>query len=413
MEGQPRSTGQQHGEFTDEAVRALRALSGYPGEPILLGYHPVARMNPYQGLLYQGSWEAGIAAVPIVRPERVPELTQLVSRGFTGVLHLHWLNLVLADAGSPADARKATDAFLRDLDGFRKAGGRLAWTVHNILPHASRHDEQEARLRGGVVERCDVVHVMTPQTPEQVRSWFQIPDEKVLFVEHPSYAGAYEDWISRAQARHELGIMPDEVVYAVVGAIRPYKGLNELLDAWERLDDGRPRRLVIAGGPSEEDGVAEALERAAVHPTVLLHARQIPSDEIQLFLRAADVAVLPYTRSLNSGAQLLALTFGLPVIVPAGGGLEEVVDTRFARTFEPGDTDDLARALLAADELLGADARAAALEEAERRSPAVLSARFAHGLRERLGLTPQATGPASSPTDEPASGAPSEVVAAR
>jgi len=154
-------------------------------------------------------------------------------------------------------------------------------------------------------------------------------------------------------------------------------------------------------------------EIAAVYPTVLLHARQIPSDEIQLFLRAADVAVLPYTRSLNSGAQLLALTFGLPVIVPAGGGLEEVVDTRFARTFEPGDTDDLARALLAADELLGADARAAALEEAERRSPAVLSARFAHGLRERLGLTPQATGRAAPATDEPASGAPSEVVAAR
>ena len=413
MEGQPRSTGQQHGEFTDEAVRALRALSGYPGEPIVLGYHPVARMNPYQGLLYQRSWDAGIAAVPIVRPERIPELTQLVTRGFTGVLHLHWLNLVLADAGSAADARKAADAFLRDLDGFRAAGGRLAWTVHNILPHGSRHDEQEARLRGGVVERCDVVHVMTAQTPERVRSWFHIPTEKVLFVEHPSYTGAYEDWTSREQARHVLGIMPDEVVYAVVGAIRPYKGLNELLDAWERLDDGRPRRLLIAGGPTEEDGVAEALERAAVQPTVLLHARQIPSEEIQLFLRAADVAVLPYTRSLNSGAQLLALTFGLPVIVPAGGGLAEVVDPRFARTFEPGDADDLARALRAADELLGPDARAAALEEAARRSPAVLSARFAHGLRERLGLAPHDAGTVEAETSTSGSGATSEAVAAR
>jgi glycosyltransferase involved in cell wall biosynthesis len=413
MEGQPRSSGQQHGEFTDEAVRAMRALSGYPGEPILLGYHPVARLNPYQGLLYQRSWDAGIATVPLVRPERIPELTQLVSRGFTGVLHLHWLNLVLAEAGSAADARKAADAFLRDLDGFRAAGGRLAWTVHNILPHGSRHDEQEARLRGGVVERSDVVHVMTPQTPAQVRSWFQIPDEKVLFVEHPSYAGAYEDWTSREQARHQLGIMPDEVVYAVVGAIRPYKGLHELLDAWERLDDGRPRRLVIAGGPSEEDGVAEALERAAVHPTVLLHAYPIPSDEIQVFLRAADVAVLPYTRSLNSGAQLLALTFGLPVIVPAGGGLEEVVDSRFARTFHPGTTDDLARALLAADELLGPDAREAAAAEAARRSPAVLSTRFAHGLRERLGLAPASPGTAATATATGESGAASEVVAAR
>ena len=74
--------------------------------------------------------------------------------------------------------------------------------------------------------------------------------------------------------------MPDEVVYAVVGADPGRtRASTSSLDAWERLDDGRPRRLLIAGGPTEEDGVAEALERAAVQPTVLLHARQIPQRE--------------------------------------------------------------------------------------------------------------------------------------
>ena len=106
--------------------------------------------------------------------------------------------------------------------------------------------------------------------------------------------------------------MPDELVYLVLGAIQPYKGILELLDAWDALpEDGVPRRLVIAGAPSGEASVETVLERATLHPSVLLFDERIESDRMQIFLRAADVAVLPYLRTLNSGAQLLALTFGI------------------------------------------------------------------------------------------------------
>lgn len=389
MEGHPRTTGQPRGQFTDDATVALRSLAAAPVDPLLLGYYPGARVNPYQDLLYREAWDAGIAAIRIVRHERIAELVELTRSGVTSVLHLHWLSPVLADAGSTTAARKASDAFLDELDTVRAAGGRIAWTVHNILPHGTRHDDEEARLRAGVVERADVVHVLAAGTAEQVRPWFTIPSEKVVHVEHPSYLGAYEDWATRGRARQELGIMPDEFVYAVVGAIRPYKGLHELLDAWESLDqagDAVPRRLVVAGGPTNEAGVAEALERAAVHPTVLLHGYPIPSREIQFFLRAADVAVLPYTRSLNSGAQMLALTFGLPLIVPSGGGLAEATDAAYARTFDPADPPDLARVLGEAPSFATPEARLAARTEAERRAPGPLSRRFARELRSRLGL---------------------------
>ena len=403
MEGRARIPGQEHGDFTNEAVRGLRALAGYPGEPILLGYHPIARVNPYQDLLYHRAWEHGIAPVWIIRPERLPELTELVRRGITGVLHLHWLNLVLGEAGTPTEARKEADRFLRALDGFKALGGRLVWTVHNVLPHGSRFDDEEARLQAGVVERCDVVHVMTPRTAEHVAPVFRIPAEKTLLVEHPSYLGAYEDFTSRAQARHDLGLMPDEQVTLVLGAIRPYKGLDTLLDAWERLGASRPRRLVIAGNPSEEPGVAAVIERAALDPSMLVHARPIPPTEIQTFLRAADVMALPYVRSLNSGAQMLALTFGLPVIVPSGGGLDEIADERFARTFAPGDTDALAHVLNDVDALATPVAREAALAEARRRAPAIISERFARELRARLGLGGDApVASAAGATDGPA-----------
>lgn len=386
MEGQLRSPVQAPGDFTAEAVAAIRALEACGREPIIVGYHPTARMNPYHGLLYQQTWSAGVAAIPVPREETFPEVADLARLGFETVLHLHWLNMVLANAQSAKQARRDREAFLALLDAHRAAGGKLAWTVHNILPHATQFEDEEARLSQDVADRCDVIHTMTAGTPEIVAPWFRIPPEKVLWVPHPSYAGAYEDRISPDQARHELGLAPGEVVHVVLGAIRPYKGLSQLLAAWDEVTgDGRPRRLVIAGGPSDEPGVEEFLEQAAIHPSVLLHAGAVAAADVQIYLRAADVAVMPYVRSLNSGALLLALTFGLPAVVPAGGGLAEVVDDRFARSFVPDDLASLVAALKDIEALVTPEARAAVLEVAGRHAPGPLSEQFAHGLRERIG----------------------------
>jgi len=201
-------------------------------------------------------------------------------------------------------------------------------------------------------------------------------------VPHPGFARTYPDSISRLDARHELDLDPDELVGAMVGAIRPYKGIDELLDVWARLDV--PRRLLIAGVPGSHAAVAPLLERAALDPNVLLDVRRIDAAEMQLFLRAADFAVLPYRRSLNSSVLLLALTFGLPIVVPEGGGLEELADPAYARTFVPGEPESLLAALHAIPELLTPAARAAAAATAAALDPVELSHRFATMLRTML-----------------------------
>jgi glycosyltransferase involved in cell wall biosynthesis len=388
MEGQLRIPGQlpAPGDFTREAVRAMRAIEAAGLDPIVLGFHPIARMNPYHALLYRDARRAGVAAIQIIREETIPELTALAQLGFSAVLHLHWLNQVLAHCGSANDAKREREAFLGRLDRFRDAGGRLAWTVHNILPHATRFEQEEARLSQDVVDRCDVVHVMAAATADLVAPWYRIPPERTLHVPHPSYLGAYEDLVSREQARHELGIWPDEIVYVLLGTIRPYKGLRELLDAWPAVRASDPRRrLVIAGAASAEPGVAELLEQAVLDPGVLLVEGYVEPADVQVFLRAADVAVLPYVRALNSGALMLGITFGLPVVVPAGGGLAEITDERFARTFTPEDPASLTAVLRDVEPLLAPSARAAAAEVGQQLAPGPLSMRFATGLREIVG----------------------------
>lgn len=399
MEGRLRGPGQVSGDFTREAIRAMRAIEAMGHDPLILGFHPIARMNPYHGLLYREAWRAGIGAIQVIREETIPELTELARLGFPTMLHLHWLNQVLGRASSAREADRERLAFLDRLDHFREKGGHLGWTIHNILPHGARFSDEEARLSQDVLDRCDVVHVMAARTAEIVAPHFTVPADRTIQVPHPSYLGAYEDRVSRDQARHELGLWPDEIVYVVLGAIRPYKGLRELLDAWPevRASDQR-RRLVIAGGPSEEPGVAELLEDASLQAGVLLFTGQVAPADVQLFLRAADVAVLPHVRALNSGALMLSITFGLPVVVPAGGGLAEVADPSFARTFEVDDRASLVTALRDIDPLLAPAARTAALEAAGRLAPGPLSEQFGRGVRELLakGTVPPVAPGASS-----------------
>lgn len=371
------------GDLAVEAAAALRALTAVDPEPLLLGVYPSFTTNPYQSLLYQRARDHGIAPIRLARAWQLGELAGLARAGLPVALHLHWLGPIVRDAGSAREAARALDDFVARLDEHRAAGGRLVWTVHNVLSHETRWEAEEARLSRAVAERCDVVHVMSARTPEAVEAHYALPRDRLLVVPHMSYAGAYEDHVSRLDARHELGLLPDDLVYLALGYIRPYKGLDVLLEAWQALPPGR-RRLVVAGDPADDPSVAAFLEKAAVDPTVVLDARPIPPDEIQVFLRAADIAVLPYRNSLNSGALLLALTFGLPAIVPAGTALADLVQPGFGRAYDPDSPSDLRDVLAAAGDLAGPRASAAAEAAAEEVSPPKVSDAFASGLRAML-----------------------------
>jgi glycosyltransferase involved in cell wall biosynthesis len=300
--------------------------------------------------------------------------------------------MVLKDVQRDADAPAAIGAFVQRLDRFRTDGGRLIWSIHNVLPHETRLPAREAELRQAVANRADVVHVLAARTREATSEVFTYAAEKELRVALPSFFGAYPDHVSRDEARYELGLPPDAIVFAAVGAIKAYKGLIELVDAFDDLTTRTPgaRRLLVAGAPGDEPKVNELLERCLVHPFVLLHARTIAAEEIQLFLRAADVAVVPYLRSLNSASLMLALTFGLPAVVPDTPGLSDVVTPEMSRTFEPGNRQSLVSALERSAELTTPAARSAALAIAQQHDPAALSDRFFEGIRERISARPTA-----------------------
>jgi beta-1,4-mannosyltransferase len=141
---------------------------------------------------------------------------------------------------------------------------------------------------------------------------------------------------------------------------------------------------VVAGSPRDE-GVREEVEAAAAgDPRVLLRLDFIADDEVADLHEAADVAVLGYREVFSSGALLLALSLGLPLIAPAEGSTAEIGGPPAIRPFAPG---ELAAALAAAQAEITAADRDAARAVADRYDWASIAERTlaAYGLTE---LTP-------------------------
>lgn len=375
------------GDIVPNCGAALRQLEASRArDPMVLAYWPASRSNPYQALLYQRAWDHNVAPVPVHDLRDIDALPDLVRGRARAVLHVHWTLEVLRGIDEHDEAERALAAFTARLDAFLAHGGILAWSVHNVLPHDCLFPDLEAKVQQELVDRATVVHVLARTTPEVVADRFTIPAGKVLHVAHPHYLHAYPDVVGRDQARFDLGVEPDHIVLATVGSLQPYKGLDDLVDAVDVLDAEDPGRyrLVIAGAPSSHPEMTALLDRCELSPAVDLRRGRVRDDDLQRYLKAADVVVLPYRRTLNSGALLLAIGFGAPVVVPRTGGMVEVADASFASFFDPASPGSLLPAIRdAVARLRTAQARDAARAAALAYDPAALSDRFVTELRAR------------------------------
>ncbi|MDQ2755138.1 MAG: glycosyltransferase [Actinomycetota bacterium] len=135
------------------------------------------------------------------------------------------------------------------------------------------------------------------------------------------------------------------------GIIRPYKGLEDLVEAFSSLpDDVREHiRLRIVGETWEGwDTPLQAVAASAARDRIDVVNRYVTDAEVREHFAQADAVVLPYRRSSASGPLHMAMSAGLPVVVTAVGGLVDAAGDYEGVTFvPPEDTAALAEALRA------------------------------------------------------------------
>lgn len=133
------------------------------------------------------------------------------------------------------------------------------------------------------------------------------------------------------------------------GGLRPSKGLEDLIAAWEQVRYEVDARLLICGEPEGVDPshLMDLIERSGVTISVELDPRYQPIERVAELMRAASVVVLPYRSATASGVLQVAYAFGVPVVATSVGALaEDVQHGVTGLLIEPGDREALARALI-------------------------------------------------------------------
>jgi glycosyltransferase involved in cell wall biosynthesis len=160
---------------------------------------------------------------------------------------------------------------------------------------------------------------------------FGIDPSKIEVIAHGSYDFLLPNGlVPREEARRRLGLPQDGPILLFFGWIKPYKGLEYLIEAFRRIELEVPEaRLLIVGGLNRGmDSYAfysELLREASRNPRVICVSEYVLLDRVGLYFRAANAVALPYTKTYQSGVLLAAYAAGRPVIVTRTGGLEEAV----------------------------------------------------------------------------------------
>jgi glycosyltransferase involved in cell wall biosynthesis len=268
--------------------------------------------------------------------EHVPDMLgyRRVARAVE-VVHFQWLDVQWLDAGLLPKRP-------------------IILTAHDLLPREPKPGQAWAQRR--LYRRVDAVITHSEYGRRQLVNGLALNPGRVHVIHH----GAFKH-LTRQPLEVPLPLelaAVDRPVVLFFGLLRPYKGLDVLLETWRGIADAE---LWIVGMPRMALGPL----RAKASPNVRFVPRFISDPELPAFFRRADVVVLPYSRTERfdqSGVLATALAFGKPTVVSDIGGFPEVAATGAARLVAPDDPDALREALtsLLADDRERASLAAAA-----------------------------------------------------
>ena len=327
--------------FTPPYDHALCSALGAEGADVELytsrfAYGPVA---PADGYVRRETFYRAAARIrnPAARravklAEHVPDMLRYRHAARAAdVVHFQWLTV-------------------QHLDGRLLPGKRpLVLTAHDVLPREPRPGQLAAQRR--LYDRFDGVIVHSEHGRTRLIDELDIDAARVHVIPHGTFEHLAADRPSSAAA--PAPFQTDKPVVLCFGLMRPYKGIDLLLEAWEGIEDAE---LWVAGMPRMD---ISAL-RASAPPGVRFVPRFIGDDELPAYFRRADLIVLPYREIDQSGVLFTALAFRKPLLLSDVGGFPEVAATGAARTFPAGDAAALHRELL---ELIGDPAALAELTE--------------------------------------------------
>ena len=218
-----------------------------------------------------------------------------------------------------------------------------------------------------VWRRADMLLPVSGVLAEHLRA-AGVPDSRIAVIPNGVRPEVYAAAANGPDRRADLGLDDGRIVFGFVGFIRPWHGLERVLEAFARLD-ARAHLLVVGDGPARPALERRAAELGLADRVTVTGA--VPHATVPGYLRAFDVALQPEVTAYASPLKLVEyMAAGCAIVAPDRPNIREIVqDGASAVLVAPGDDAGFADAIrrLAGDpdlrQRLGAAAAAAVLAE--------------------------------------------------
>ena len=197
---------------------------------------------------------------------------------------------------------------------------KLVWTLHNIFPHDRPKHGPHKWARQFFASQCEWIRVFDEETIPRASKALGVHEHKFRVVPEGSYVGYYPNRTNKTEARIRLNLPLKKQIFLYLGLIKPYKGVLELIEAFNEASI--PNTILLVAGRSMDPAYWERILHCRKHPDILLREGFVTDEELQYYYHASDIVVLPFKRIENSGSVILAMGFAKPILAPKIGVLK-------------------------------------------------------------------------------------------
>jgi glycosyltransferase involved in cell wall biosynthesis len=306
-----------------------------------------SRDNPYQNIL-QGVLSDVDVTVQFGQIYRgLPMLFAIQNHGKPQIVHIHWTNPFWVDPWLPisifAGSRLVVELYVIKLLNIK-----IVWTIHNLQNHEQRFKSLEHRINRRLCGIADQIIVHCECARELVMNRYNLSpgmSSKITVIPHGHFIDIYANTITRSVAREYLGLSQKDLVFLYFGKIRNYKGVPDLISDF-MLFKVPDAKLLIVGQPDNGIIQTKIKHLSDQSKKIAFYPGFIPNEDIQKFMNAADIVILPFKDTLTSGTVILAMSFSKPIIAPRLGCLAELLEENANFLYPPDGKNRILEALI-------------------------------------------------------------------
>ena len=225
----------------------------------------------------------------------------------------------------------------------KRRGIKIVYTVHDVLPH-----DTGDRLRDAfrsIYQLADALICQNETARKQLIAEFGVEPHRIWLIPHGPMFHDNQN-VTKPEARTRLGYAPAECIVLWQGIVLPYKGIDFLLGAWQKVQaSGANARLVIAGTGEQRwlMAVEEKVHALGVERSVDLNLRFLTVEEVALHYQAADIVVYPYREISTSGALMTGVSYRKSLVATNLPSFREILrDGEDSALVDYGDVEGLA-----------------------------------------------------------------------